>query len=76
MAKLVTIKNESNPDNEDAVAKFAYFEGKPTPSELKLAYEEARCNEEIDDLPQVSKPTPDVVSKLAGLWRYYLGQAV
>lgn len=81
MAKLILVKNETNPWNSDGIAVFGYFEGRPTKKELRAAT--PGCGEFVsrprpvldDDLDDEPKQVPDAVSKLAGLQRWFLCQA-
>jgi hypothetical protein len=69
MAKLVCVKREDNPDNDDGACVFGYFEGRPTRKELRAATE-------AHDGYTVPCLVDDEVSTRAGLQRWLLTQAV
>lgn len=69
MAKLVCVKREDSPDNDDGSCVFAYFEGSPTEAEL---YEATEAHDGFT----VPSLVDDEVSRRAGLQRWLLTQAV
>ena len=68
--KLICMKLEQSPYCEEAIAVFAYFDGKPTKKQLEEVFDDG-------DTPLDEKcAVPDKISKLAGVKRYFVGQAV
>lgn len=82
MAKLVSVKLETNDWNPDGVAWFAYFEGEPTEDELdpervfadRSLVEAASLGWDLDD-DTPAEECPTDLSRRAGLRRYFVALA-
>ncbi len=77
MAKLIAVKVETHPTEENACGWWAYFDGKPTKAECLKAWSNRGDNDFEDTMadsgPRKSENKADPKVHKKGTWRIWLG---
>lgn len=82
MAQLLSVQLESCHHNLDGSSFYAYFKGEPTKEELETCLNDPALIEasglspdKDEEFPVSPEEVPNLLSKAAGLRRYYVSEA-
>jgi hypothetical protein len=81
MKHLVTVQLETNHANSDGVAWYAYFSEKPTGEDLEFVFDypdkivDTALDWDFEEVGFEAVEIPNLLSKHAGLHRYYVADA-